>query len=95
MSAPTLALSTDKAIYNVGETITVTAAYTDTKTQSTPLILSGTASDPEGNTVTATVTVTVNSQVPEHMDVVVTDSASHTYTKTSDTPGVTVFTATA
>jgi hypothetical protein len=95
MSDPTLVLSTDKPVYTAGEVITVTAAYTDEQTESTTVNLSGTATDPQGNTITATTEVTVNSQVPQHMDVVVTDNDERTYTRVSDDPGVAVFTATA
>jgi hypothetical protein len=95
MSDPTLALTTDKQVYTVGETINVTAAYTDEATETETLTISGTATDSAGNTVTATTVVTVNSQTPQHMDVAVTDNDDRTYTQVSDDPGVATFTATA
>jgi hypothetical protein len=95
MSDPTLTLSADKAVYVAGETITVSAAYTDEATESETLTISGTATDSAGNTVTATTVVTVNSQTPQHMDVTVTDNDDRTYAKTDDQPGVATFTTTA
>ena len=95
MSDPTLALSADKSVYVAGETITVTAAYTDTDTVAETLIITGSATDSQGNTITATTEVTVNSQQPEHTDVTVTDNDGRSYTLANDAPGVATFTATA
>jgi hypothetical protein len=95
VAAPTLALTADKQVYTAGETITVTATYTDTQTESETLTITGTATDSQENTVTATTVVTINSQVPEHMDVAVTDNDDRSYTRASDNPGVATFTATA
>ena len=95
MAAPTLSLTTDKSVYNVGDTMTVTATYIDEQTVSETLTITGEATDSQGNTVTATTVVTINSQAPEHMDVTVTDNDGRTYALASDNPGVATFTATA
>ena len=93
MASPTLVLNTDKTLYTQGETITVTATYTDTQTESETVTITGSAEDSQGNTISATCTVTVNSQVPEHMDVEISDNDDRTYTKGSEQPGVVAFTA--
>jgi uncharacterized protein YaiE (UPF0345 family) len=95
MSDPTLSLTTDKPLYNVGDPIVVTALYTDSQVVSETVTISGTATDSAGNTISATTTVTVNTSTPEHMDVVVTDNDNRTYTLTADQPGQATLQATA
>jgi hypothetical protein len=94
-ASPTLALSTDAQTYNAGDTITVTANYSDSTAAPEVLTITGTATDSSGNQITATTTVTVNTAEQQPMGVALSDSFSDTYTQVSDSAGVAVFTTVA
>jgi hypothetical protein len=89
MANPVAAISTDKQTYAVGETITATMTYSDPDARA--VTITGTATDAEGHATQATVVINISDPVTP----AVSDSASHTYTKVSDTGSVAVFTATA
>lgn len=94
-ASPTLALSTDAQIYNSGDTITVTANYSDSTASPEVLTITGTATDSNGNQVTATTTVTVNTADQQPMGVDLSDDFGDTYAEVSNSGGVAVFTTTA
>lgn len=83
-AAPTLTLTTDQDNYLVGATITVTADYMDAQSSPTPLVISETMTDAEGNTVSASVTVNVLVQASQQMTGTPTDTAGDTYTEVSN-----------
>lgn len=97
-STPTLTLTTDASSYIVGSTLTLTADYADVQAAPSTLTISVTATDAQGNTVSATDSVTVVQQVSELMTVVPTDSSNDTYTLVSNTvsngTGSAIFTTT-
>jgi flagellar basal body L-ring protein FlgH len=94
-AAPTLSLSTDKTAYNPGDTLTLTASYSDASISQVQLTITATATDAAGNTVQATTTVPVNESTPAAMTVEVSDSFNDSYTQVSnDNAGTAVFTAT-
>lgn len=82
---PTLSLSTDKAAYVVGDTLTLTAAYSDAAA-GTPfqLVITATGTDADGSTVTATTSVTATPQASREVTVTATDSSSDSYTLVSN-----------
>jgi hypothetical protein len=89
---PTLTITADQAVYNVGDTLTLTAAYSDATTAPVSLTISGTATDAAGNTVSATTTVTVNTAGQQPMTITVSDSFGDAYTQVSNASGTAVFT---
>jgi len=89
---PTLALSTDKTTYNVGDELVLTAAYSDATAAPMTLTINATATDVNGVSVSASTTATVNTQEQQPMTVTVSDSFSDTYTEVSNVTGTAVFT---
>jgi carbon monoxide dehydrogenase subunit G len=84
-SVPTLVVTTDKASYNVGDTLTVNVAYADAQSQASPLTITVTGTDAAGGTATATAQVLVTTQGPsQNVDVEATDSFGDTYTVVSN-----------
>ncbi|MGH3203864.1 MAG: hypothetical protein ACRDP5_17695 [Streptosporangiaceae bacterium] len=92
--APALSIATDKAVYNTGDPITVTAAYSDQTTQPVTLTVTASATDPSGTTVEATATATVNTQAQQPMQIGISDSFGDSFTQQSNAAGSAVFTAT-
>jgi hypothetical protein len=91
---PTLSLATDKTTYDVGDTIVVTATYSDGSTSVVSLTVTATATDASGQAVSADTTVSVNQTTQEVMAVTVTDSFGDTYAEQDGSPiGTAVFTA--
>jgi Glycosyl hydrolases family 16 len=90
--ATTLKLKTDKSVYAPGEQVTVTAEYADPAAAFT-VEISGTATNPDKSTDTATATTTIT--VQPVMDVVVTDASGDTYQQVSNEGGTAVLTTTA
>jgi hypothetical protein len=95
--APTLTLATDQAVYTPGQTVTLTATYTDPNGQALTVTISADATDDNTppDTVTATTSFAVQPAATELMEVAVTDSAGDLWTQVSDVPGTAVFTTTA
>lgn len=94
-SQPTLALSTDKATYNVGDPLTLTVDYSDVNVTTTTMTISASFSDSNGNTITGNTTVDVVTSGPEAMDGTATDSFGDTYNELSnDQTSTAVFTTT-
>jgi hypothetical protein len=94
--APTLTLTADKAVYNVGDPIEITATYADDEGSLVTLTISGTATDAAGNTASATAEVQVSTPATaQPMDVTVTDSFGDAYAQVSnDGTGTAVFSST-
>ncbi len=98
MSAPVISsMSTDKAIYNVGDVITVTVGYTPGTSGGTgsTTVLTGTATDHTTGEVGAiSVNFTVGGVlVTDPTTVAVSDSDGRVYTQKSDSGTLAVFTA--
>lgn len=91
---PTLSLSTDKSVYNVGDPLTLTATYSDSSVAPVQLAITVSASDAAGNSVNADISVTVNTQAQQPMTVGVTDSFGDQYSQVSNAGGVAVLTTT-
>lgn len=91
---PTLAITTDKSVYNVGDTLTLTADYSDSSVNPMTLTITASATDPQGNTVTATTTATVNTSTQQPMTIGVSDTAGDSYVLVSNEGGVAVLTTT-
>lgn len=89
---PTLSITTDKPVYNVGDTLTLTADYSDASVAPVTLKITASATDAAGNTVNAEVDVTVNTSEQQPMTIGVSDSFSDTYTQVSNSGGVAVLT---
>ena len=83
-AAPTISLATDKASYNVGDTLTLTVTYADAQSQASNLTIDVSASDSQGHTVTSSVTVVVTQTATEGMTVTATDSFNGTWTLVSN-----------
>lgn len=93
-AGPTLSLATDKSTYNVGDTIVVTATYSDGSVSEVSLVITGTATDAAGSSVQAQTTVSVSQSTPQPMTVGLTDSFGDVYTEEPSQPvGTAVFTA--
>jgi hypothetical protein len=90
---PTLSIATDKATYNVGDTLTLTARYSDASVSPMTLSITASATDPQGNTVTAETSVTVNTAEQQPMNIGVSDSLSNSYSLVSNAAGTAVLTA--
>lgn len=104
VSAPTItSIAFDKSAYNVGDLVTATITYVAGKSSSAPapssVSFTGTALDSVTNqSGTLTVNFVVDTTPVTSTDpsaVTVTDSATHTWTKISDTGSVAKFTTTA
>lgn len=94
-ATPVISLSTDKASYNVGDTLTLTIAYADAQSVPSTLTITVNGTDSQNNAVSSTATVMVTRQVSEAMTFTVTDNAGATYTQVSnDGTSQAVFTAT-
>jgi hypothetical protein len=93
-TAPTLSLSTDSDTYAVGDTITVTAEYSDATSAPVTLTISGTFQDTSGRSVNATTNVTVATEEQEPMTGTITDSWGDDYTQLDNVAGVAHFSAT-
>jgi hypothetical protein len=91
---PTLSITADKAVYNVGDVLTLTATYSDSSVAPVTLHVTASASDAAGNTVNAEVDVTVNTQAQQAMQIGVSDSFGDSYTQVSNEGGVAVLTTT-
>ncbi len=94
-TGPTLTLATDKDVYNPGDTLTLTATYSDGTSEQVELTINGTATDTSGGSATASISVQVNVSESQSMDVEATDSFGDTYAVTSnDGKGTAVLTTT-
>jgi len=91
---PTLSISADKAVYNVGDVLTLTADYSDSSVAPMTLTVTAQATDPQGNTVTAETSVTVNTAEQQPMQLAASDSFGDAYSIVSNAAGVAVLTAT-
>jgi predicted carbohydrate-binding protein with CBM5 and CBM33 domain len=91
---PTLSIAADKATYNVGDVLTLTASYSDASVSPMTLTINASATDAAGNTVTASTEVTVNTQTQQAMNIGVSDSAGDQYVLVSNDAGVAVLTTT-
>jgi hypothetical protein len=91
---PTLAITADKAVYNVGDVLTLTAKYSDSSVAPIQLNITASASDAAGNTVNAEVSVTVNTAEQQAMTIGVTDSFGDSYAVQSNAGGTAVLTTT-
>lgn len=91
---PTLSVSADKSVYNVGDVLTLTADYSDSSTSPVTLSITASASDAAGNTVNAEVSVTVNTAEQQAMTIGASDSFGDSYSIVSNAGGVAVLTTT-
>ena len=91
-ATPTLAITTDKSVYNVGDTLTLTADYSDSSAVPVTLTITASASDASGNTVNATATVTVNTAEQQAMTIGASDSFGDSFGIVSNAAGVAVLT---
>jgi hypothetical protein len=91
---PTLAIAADKAVYNAGEVLTLTATYSDSSVAPLTLTITASATDAHGNTVTAETTATVNTQAQQPMTIGVSDSLGYSYSLVSNEGGKAVLTTT-
>jgi hypothetical protein len=91
---PTLAITTDKPVYNVGDLLTLTATYSDASVAAVTLKVTASATDAAGNTVNAEVDVQVNTSEQQPMTIGVSDSFNDSYTQVSNAGGVAVLTTT-
>ena len=91
---PTLSIAADKAQYNVGDLLTLTATYSDASVAPMTLTINASATDAAGNTVTATTTATVNTQAQQPMQLGASDSFNDSYVIVSNENGVAVLTTT-
>ena len=91
---PTLSISADKQTYNVGDTLTLTADYSDASVNAMTLSITASATDSAGNTVTAETSVTVNTSEQQPMTIGVSDNFGDTYSVVSNAGGVAVLTTT-
>lgn len=87
---PTLSISADKAVYNVGDPITVTADYSDSSVAPVQMNITASATDAAGNTVNAEISVTVNTAEQQPMTVGISDSFGDVYSIVSNASGVAV-----
>lgn len=95
-AAPTLSVSTDKPSYNAGDTVTLTAVFTDSQTETLTVTVTSTATDAAGNSVSASTSFSSVLTAPQPMTVSVTDDHDDTYVQISDNgAGTVVFTTTA
>lgn len=90
---PTLSIAADQQTYNVGDTLTLTAQYSDASVSPLTLSITASATDPQGNTVTAETSVTVNTTEQQPMNIGVSDSFADAYSLVSNAAGVAVLTA--
>lgn len=90
---PTLSVTADKATYNVGDTITLTVAYSDSTVAPVQMSITVSASDAAGNTVNADISVTVNTQAQQPMTVGVSDNFGGAWSLVSNAGGVAVLTS--
>ena len=95
--APSLTISTDKPSYAPGDTVTLTAAYSDETGTTFTVNVTADAADSASppNTATATTSFAVSSAASELMTITVTDDHGDTYAQVSNVPGTAVFTTTA
>ena len=89
--SPTLELSTDAATYNVGDTLTLTAVYTDPASAPVTLTISATGTAADGSPVSATTTASCTA-AEQPMQITVTDSFADSYSEVSNEAGTAVFT---
>jgi hypothetical protein len=92
--APTLAITADKATYTAGDELTLTAKYSDSSVSPVTLSITASATDPQGNTVTAETSVTVNTGEQQPMTIGVSDSFNDVYSVVSNAGGTAVLTTT-
>lgn len=95
--AASLSIATDKQTYQPGETVTLTATYTDDQGESFTVNVSAQAADEATppNTATAQTSFDVQTVAPAPMTVTVSDDHSDQYTQVSSAPGQAVFTTAA
>jgi hypothetical protein len=91
---PTLSISADKPVYNVGDLLTLTADYSDASVAAVTLHITASASDAAGNVVNAELDVQVNTQAQQPMQIGVSDSFGDSYSLVSNEGGVAVLTTT-
>jgi hypothetical protein len=88
----------DQASYEVGQTITLTVAYTPDSPSVVPVTETATTqiTDPAGNVLaTSSADMVINELQPSGDTLSTTDTGNHTWTQASDTGAVAVFTTTA
>lgn len=96
MANPTLSVSTDKPSYTAGEQVTLTAIFTDDQTETLTVNVTSTATDANGQAVSAVTSFTSVITAPQPMTVAVTDDHGDVYTQVSDNgSGTVVFQTTA
>jgi len=93
-AAPTLSLAADKETYNVGDVLTLTAAYSDSSATPVTLTVTASATDAAGNTVNADISVTVNTTEQQPMTIGASDTFGDQYVVQSNAAGVAVLTTT-
>lgn len=82
---PTMTLTTDKASYNVGDTLTLTVTYSDSNSVAQDMTITVSGKDTDGNEVSATTKVQViTGGTPGSMEISATDSFGNTYSVTSN-----------
>jgi hypothetical protein len=90
---PTLSIAADKQTYNIGDPITIKADYSDSSVAPVIMHITASASDAAGNTASATVDVTVNTQAQQPMTIGVSDSFGGSWVQQSNEGGVAVLTS--
>lgn len=82
---PTMTLTTDKASYNVGDTLTLTVTYSDSNSVAQDMTITVSGKDTDGNEVSATTKVQViTGGTPGSMEISATDSFGNEYTVNSN-----------
>lgn len=97
MATPTLAIATDKTVYAPGETVTLTATYSDETGSSFTVNVAAAAADAASppNTANATASFMVQTSAPALMTITVTDDHSDVWSQVSNVPGSATFTTAA
>lgn len=90
---PTLSITTDKSVYNVGDMITLTATYSDASVAAVSMHITASAQDAAGNVVNAEIDITVNTQAQQPMQIGVSDSFGGNWNLVSNEGGVAVLTS--
>ena len=97
MATPSLSIATDKAVYAPGETVTLTATYTDEQGSAFTVNVAAAAADAASppNTANASTSFAVQTSAPALMTVTVTDDHSDMWSQVSSVPGLATFTTAA
>ena len=92
--AASLDLSADKASYDIGDQIIITATYSNETSQPATLVITGEFTDPgSGAVVKATTNVTVATTAQADMTGIVTDSWGDVYTELDNSHGLAHYSA--